>query len=132
MTDVTSDRDTRAGRLQIPRSRGAFSGVLLVLLGVWGALAPFIGPYLNFAYQPNTPWVWTTARGWLEVLPGVVTVVGGLLLLGSGNRANAMFGGWLAVVGGAWFLIGRLFAAPLALGDLGAPVRTGQKGLIAT
>ena len=130
------DRDidtpnTRAARMAIPRSRGVTSGLLLVLLGLWGALIPFVGPYVNFAYDPNTPWSWTPARGWLEVLPGAVTVVGGLLLLVSRNRAAAMVGGWLAVVGGAWFVVGRLFATPLGLGDFGAPVRTSQAGIMA-
>lgn len=129
MRDVESD--PRAGRMRIPRSRGALSGLLLFVLGLWGALIPFVGPYVNFAYQPNTPWVWTDARGWLEVLPGAVTALGGLMLMMSRNRATALLGGWLAVVAGAWFVIGRLFAAPLGLGDLGAPVRTGQTGLIA-
>lgn len=130
MRDV--DRyDTGAGRMRIPRSRGAVSGFLLVLLGLWGAFIPFVGPYFNFAYEPDTPWVWTAARGWLEVLPGVVTVAGGLLLLFSANRATALFGSWLAVVGGAWFVVGRLFATPLGLGDLGAPALTSQSGLIA-
>ena len=84
--------DTRAGRLSIPRSRGAASGFLLIVLGLWGALIPFVGPYFNFAYDPDTPWTWTTGRGWLEVLPGVLTVLGGLLLLMSRNRATAMWG----------------------------------------
>ena len=123
--------DTRAGRMRIPRSRGAVSGFLLLLLGLWGALIPFVGPYFDFAYEPNTPWMWTAERGWLEVLPGAVTVLGGLLLLFSANRATALFGGWLAVVAGAWFVIGRLFATPLGLGDLGAPTQTGQSGIIA-
>ena len=39
-----NDVDTRAGRFDIPRSRGAASGFLLILLGLWGALVPFIGP----------------------------------------------------------------------------------------
>jgi hypothetical protein len=112
----------RGGRLQIPRSRGAASGFLLIVLGVWGALIPFIGPYFDFAYTPDTEWTWTTARGWLEVLPGAATVVGGLILLRSGNRATAMFGGWLSVIAGAWFVVGRLFADVLPLGNIGAPV----------
>ena len=66
--------DTRVhadgGRLQMPRSRGAASGFLLVLLGIWGALIPFVGPYFDFAFTPDREWTWTTARGWLEVLPG--------------------------------------------------------------
>ena len=126
------DIDTRdAGRLQIPRSRGALGGVLLVLLGLWGALAPFIGPYLHAGYQPDTPWTMTSPRVWLEVLPGAVTVVGGLLLLVSRNRATAMLGGWLSVLGGAWFVVGRLFAGPLGLGDLGAPTPTTRTGIMA-
>jgi hypothetical protein len=56
------------------------------------------------------------------VLPGVVAVLGGGLLLVSGNRVTAMLGGWLAVLAGAWFVVGRAVAGPLGLGDVGAPV----------
>ena len=112
----------RGGRLQMPRSRGAASGFLLILLGAWGALIPFVGPYFDFAFTPDQEWTWTIARGWLEVLPGAATVVGGLLLLGSRNRATAMIGGWLTVLAGAWFVVGRALAGPLGIGDVGAPV----------
>lgn len=112
----------RGGRLQMPRSRGAASGFLLILLGAWGALIPFVGPYFDFSFTPDQEWVWTNARGWLEVLPGAVTALGGLLLLVSGNRATAMLGGWLTVLAGAWFVVGRALASPLGIGDPGAPV----------
>jgi hypothetical protein len=114
--------DTRGGRMRMPRSRGAATGLLLVLLGAWGAVIPFVGPYIDFAFTPDQAWVWTTARGWLEVLPGAVAALGGLLLLTSGNRATAMFGGWLAVLAGAWFVIGRSLAGLWAIGDPGVPV----------
>lgn len=110
------------GRLRMPRSRGAVTGLILVLLGLWGALIPFVGPYFHFAYSPDQPWVWNAARGWLEVLPGVATVVGGLLLILSGNRASAMLGGWLATLAGAWFIVGGAFAPVLHLGSVGDPV----------
>src|SRR5215208_615023 len=116
----------RGGRLQMPRSRGAMSGFLLLLLGIWGALIPFVGPYFNFAFTPDHEWTWTTARGWLEVLPGAVTAVGGLLLLMTRNRATAMFGGWLAVAGGAWFVVGRALAGPLGIGAVGSPVAANE------
>jgi hypothetical protein len=116
----TRDR-VRGGRMQIAPSRGAASGVLLIVLGIWGALVPFIGPYFDFAYSPEQPWVWTQARGWLEVLPGIVAVVGGLLLLRSRNRATAMLGGWLGVLAGVWFIVGRAFAQTLAVGEIGVP-----------
>lgn len=126
-----NDVDTRGGRLEIPRTRGAASGFVLILLGLWGALIPFLGPYFAFAYEPDTPWTWTAGRGWLEVLPGLLTVLGGLLLLVSGNRATAMFGGWISVVAGAWFVVGRLFADPWGLGDVGRPAAATTSGQIA-
>lgn len=114
----------RGGRLEMPRSRGAMSGFLLLLAGVWGALIPFVGPYFDFAFTPDQEWTWTTARGWLEVLPGAVAAVGGLLLLMSRNRATAMLGAWMAVASGAWFVIGRALAGPLGIGAVGTPVAT--------
>ena len=117
-----TDSRSGFGSLHMPRSRGAVSGLLLMILGVWGALIPFIGPYFHFAYTPNQPWAWSTARAWLEVFPGVTTAVGGFLLLISGNRATAMFGGWLTVIAGAWFVVGRTLASPLRLGDVGQPI----------
>ncbi|MGW4095856.1 hypothetical protein [Mycobacterium sp. NPDC004974] len=114
--------DTRGSRLRMSRSRGAASGFLLVLLGIWGALIPFVGPYFDFAFTPDQTWFWTTARGWLEVLPGAATALGGLLLMGSGNRATALFGAWLAVLAGAWFVVGRALAGPLGIGDAGMPI----------
>ena len=112
----------RPRALYMPRTRGAVTGLLLILLGAWGALIPFIGPIINWAYMADPAWTWTTAKGWLEVLPGVAAAVGGLLLLVSGNRASAMFGGWLAVFAGAWFVVGRAFASTLDIGDVGQPV----------
>lgn len=126
MTDVRAGAPARGGYMRVPRSRGALSGLLLILLGAWGALIPFIGPAVNFAYTPDQAWTWTAARGWLEVLPGAVAAFGGLLLLVSSNRATAMFGGWLAVIAGAWFVVGPSFAGPLGIGDVGTPVATGE------
>lgn len=100
-------------RVHIDRSKGAISGILLVLLGIWGGLIPFVGPLFGYAYTPDTAWTYTMGRLWLEILPAVATVLGGLMLLGSADRRVTMFGGWLAAVAGAWFAVGptlsRLF-----------------------
>jgi len=117
----------RPRALYMPRSRGAVTGLILIVLGAWGALIPFVGPLFNWAYTVDPAWTWTTAKGWLEVLPGVAAAVGGLLLLAAGNRASAMFGGWLAVFAGAWFVVGRTFAATLNIGDVGQPLATGAQ-----
>ena len=98
------------GTLRIPRSKGALSGVLLVLLGIWGALIPFVGPYFHFAYTPDKAWDYTSGRLWLEILPGLAALVGGVLMLISRLRPVAVFGAWLAAAGGAWFAVGGLLA----------------------
>jgi len=113
------------------RSRGAMSGLLLILLGAWGAIIPFVGPLFDFAFSPDRAWAWSEARGWLQVLPGVVAVVGGLLLLASSNRATAMLGGWLGVIAGVWFVIGRASAELLGIGDVGAPVAATESKALA-
>ena len=100
-----------AGMLRVPRSRGALSGLLLLLLGIWGGLVPFVGPYFHYAYSPDRAWAFTSGRLWLEILPGVATVLGGVIVLGSANRAIAAFGACLAAFGGAWFVVGRTFSA---------------------
>jgi hypothetical protein len=127
-----NDSRSGFGSLHMPRSRGAVSGLLLIILGIWGALIPFVGRYVHFAYTPGPTWAWSTARGWLEVFPGVVTAVGGFLLLVSGNRATAMFGGWLATIAGAWFVVGRVVAPTLRIQDIGQPTAAtdGKRALL--
>jgi hypothetical protein len=91
---------------RIPRKRGAFSGFLLILLGLWGALVPFVGPYFNLQIGTTDTWDWSVDRLWLSVLPGVVTVIGGFVLLYSTRRSSASLGGLLALAGGLWFVAG--------------------------
>ncbi|HKB30749.1 MAG TPA: hypothetical protein VKD26_07915 [Streptosporangiaceae bacterium] len=100
-----------AGVLRVPRSRGVLSGFLLLLLGVWGGLVAFVGPYLHYAYTPDRAWAYNTGRLWLEILPGLATAIGGVIVAVSANRAVAAFGAWLAALGGAWFVVGRTFSA---------------------
>jgi hypothetical protein len=92
--------------LRVPRSRGALSGLLLVLLGLWGALVPIIGPYFHFGFTPDKAWDFTSGRMLLQIVPGCAVFLGGLLALASANRAFAAFGAWLAALGGAWFAVG--------------------------
>jgi hypothetical protein len=94
------------GTMRVPRSRGMLSGVLLVLLGLWGGLIPFVGPYADFAFSPDKPWHVTDDRLLFSVAPAVATVFGGLIVLAAANRAFAAFGAWLAALGGAWFVLG--------------------------
>jgi hypothetical protein len=92
--------------MRLPRSTGAFSGVLIMLLGLWGALIPFVGPYFDYSFGSNSAWHYTTDRLWLCIVPGAVAFVGGLLLLVAATRKAGGFGGWLALMAGAWFVLG--------------------------
>jgi hypothetical protein len=92
------------------RSRGAFSGFLLLLLGAWGGLIAFIGPYFHYAYTPATTWTYTTDRLWLEILPGAAVFLGGLLILLTAARHVAMFGALLAAAAGAWFTLATVLS----------------------
>jgi hypothetical protein len=91
---------------RIPRTKGAVSGFVIVLLGLWGGLIPFIGPYFNYAMHSDQTWHWFSDRFWLEVLPAVVTVAGGMLLISGVRRASMSFGALLALAGGLWFIAG--------------------------
>jgi hypothetical protein len=99
-----------AGMLQMRRSRGAFSGFLLVLLGLWGALIPFVGPYFHYAYTPDKAWTYNTGRLWLELLPGAAVFLGGFLLIIARGRHIALFGALLAAAAGAWFTLGTVLS----------------------
>lgn len=118
---MTTAREGSRGFVATPRSRGAVTGLLLLLLGIWGALIPFVGPYFDYAYTPSTTWVYTNTRLFLEILPGAGAALGGLLLLYSANRVSALFGSWLAAAAGGWFIIGPLVAPLIRTDYLGSP-----------
>ena len=95
---------------------------LLVLLGAWGGLIAFIGPYFHYAYTPDKAWTYTTGRLWLEIVPAAGAILGGLILSTSATRPSAIFGAWLAALSGAWFALGGLFSTLWSIGGTGQPV----------
>lgn len=93
-------------QIAIRRSRGAVSGAALILLGIWGGLAPFVGSYLHFGFTPDTAWAYTTGRLYYSVLPGAAALAGGLLIVTTRSRVVGATGGVLAALGGLWFIVG--------------------------
>ena len=81
-------------------------GLAILILGIWGGLIPFVGPYFHFTLGPDHTWVWTAGRFYLNVLPAIAAVVGGLLLMGAGPWAAGRLGALIALLGGIWFAIG--------------------------
>jgi hypothetical protein len=114
----------------LPRSRGAVNGFLLILLGAWGGIVPFIGPLIGLNYMADAAWTFTWAKFWLEVLPGAAVLIGGLGLISTAARAGGVLWGWLAALGGAWFILG-LTVSQLwtgGKGEFAAPAATTVAG----
>lgn len=110
--------------MRIARSTGAVSGVLIALLGIWGALIPFVGPYFDYSFGINTSWHYSTDRLSLNIIPGFVAMLAGILLLTARTRPAGVFAGWAAVVAGAWFAIGPPVSVSWehGLGPIGPPL----------
>jgi hypothetical protein len=92
--------------MRLARSTGAISGALIVLLGIWGGLIAFVGPYFNYSFGVNNAWHYTSDRLWLNILPGALAVLGGLMLITARTRVSGIVAGWLALLAGVWFVIG--------------------------
>jgi hypothetical protein len=124
---------TMHDRLHMPRSRGAASGLLVVLLGIWGGLIPFVGPSFGYSFTPDLSWHWTTGRLLLEVVPAAATVLGGLAMMGSASRISGSAGAWLAAAGGAWFVVGQWVSMLWNDGIMqaGQPTATSDAGQVA-
>jgi hypothetical protein len=105
-TAATRDSDAADRPMRLPRSTGALAGVISIVLGAWAALIPFVGPYFHYAFGNYDTWHYTSNRLWLNILPGALAIVGGLMLLRSSRRAGGVLSGWLAVAAGAWLVIG--------------------------
>lgn len=82
------------------------SGGLIILLGLWGALIPFIGPSFHYAFGGFQTWHYTSQRLWLCIVPGAVAVIGGLMLMRARTRVGGLTAGWVALAAGVWFAIG--------------------------
>ncbi len=100
------------------RTSGArLLGLIVVLLGAAGGIAPYAGPRFHFQMGAGAAWQWTTERWQLHAAPGALVVLGGLLLLAAAPRPAARLGAVLALVGGAWFVVGPVLA-PIWLGTI--------------
>lgn len=104
-TEATASPERREA-MRMPRSRGMVSGLLIALLGAWAALVPMIGSYFDFSIRDVSAWTWDTDVLFLSILPGAAALVGGLMLAATANRASGGAGGWIALAGGVWLLIG--------------------------
>ena len=118
------------GEELMPRSRGSVCGVLLILLGLWGGLAPFVGPYFHFGYTPDKAWAYNSGRLYFSIIPGAVALLAGVLITLTRNRVLAITAGVLATLGGAWFVVGNGFVTDVLHRSIshGVPLLVGVSG----
>lgn len=88
-------------------------GLLTILVAAWGGIAPYAGPAFGFDPTTTTAWSWTLAHALLALAPGAVGVLAGISMLTTSSRLTLGIGrfslivsGTLALLVGAWFVIG--------------------------
>ena len=128
-----------ASAVPMARSRGSLSGLALLLLGTWGGVAPFVGPYFHLGFQPDKALSYNMGRLYLVIVPGAVVLVAGLIVLATKSRWLAAISGFIAALAGLWFVLGRaamLFAGTTTTVSyertLAAPIAHSPRGIILT
>ena len=96
-------------------------GLMLVALGIWGALVPFVGPEFDYPFPAGSDvggWKWSDTAWQLSLLPGIAAAYGGVILLGllGTVRFAPALGALISLAAGAWFVLGdefsRLWTSP--------------------
>lgn len=118
-----------AGRRVMVRPAGAtIAAAGAVLVGIWGAIAGYIGPYFGYRPVSATVWDWNAQNGLLHLAPGALAVLAGLLLLSAGparggaRRAALALPALLLAAAGAWFVVGPVAWPVFGTGPAYAPV----------
>jgi hypothetical protein len=114
-----------ADGVRTPRSRGSLSGLVLILLGAWGGIAPYAGPSLGFGYTPDEAWTNTSGRLYLSAIPGGVVLVAGLIMTMSRSRWLGGLCAFIAALGGTWFIAGAALVTFLPASQA-ASISTGK------
>lgn len=94
----------------------AVAGIVLIMLGLFAGIIPFVGPLFGFGMGPDPAWIMTTSRLVRHVIPAAAVIIGGAMLLPRA-RTFRTTGATLAILGGAWLTV-----APIVLGRGGEGV----------
>jgi hypothetical protein len=127
-----------AGSPATPRTRGSICGLALVLLGAWGALIPFVGPYFRFGFTPDRAWAYTEGRLVLSAVPGAVALLAGLVVMLTRSRGIGTAAAIVAALAGGWFIAGSDVVAALpgvfrpGSVSQGLPIATGTRLIMLT
>jgi hypothetical protein len=98
---------------RVPVGRLGSVGVLMLLVGAWGGIIPFVGPVFGYSADGASSWHWNLSHALLWLAPGAAACVAAAIVLGlvpfaaidRGGPGVAIVG-FFAVACGAWFVIG--------------------------
>lgn len=100
------------------------AGLVVLVLGMWGALIPFVGPTFGYGMGGSAAWTWTESHATLHLAPGLAAILGAVMLLASRRQGVQLAGALIAVAGGLWFVISPSLH-PLWAGDSSGGVMSG-------
>ncbi len=112
-------------------------GVLTLLVGAWGGIVPFIGKLIGADADGTVSWYWSLPHALLWLAPGAAACLAAAVMLGAMPRAmvglgrlGAVGAGFLAMLAGAWFVIGPE-AWPVLMRSAGVFVPAGPLTMLA-
>ncbi len=99
----------------VPGAGLAVVAVLVMLVGAWAAIVPFVGELFRFSADGTPAWHWSLAHVLLWLAPGAIAFLMGLAMLaqvprvGRGSaRMGTAWTGLVTAICGAWLVIGAL------------------------
>jgi hypothetical protein len=89
-------------------------GLVALVVSAWGGIVPYVGPTFGFSADGVGSWHWNLAHAVVALIPGAIGCLFAVSLMGHTaagatlRRVGLTGGGLLAIVSGAWFVIGPL------------------------
>jgi hypothetical protein len=90
-------------------------GVITLLISAWGGIIPYLGPTFSFSADGANSWQWGLTHSVLALVPGAIGCLVAFTFLAplspegvARRRVSLSVAGLVAVVCGAWFVIGPL------------------------
>jgi len=103
-------------------------GFLIALLGGWVIAAALVGPLFNFGFFNDTSWQFSTKQWETQLIPGIVAVVGGLMLM-TPSRGGGALGALLAFAAGGWLIVSPILYPLWSSGTIQPYGSEGMKAL---
>jgi hypothetical protein len=101
----------RTRRARVPKASLHTAGLLTLLVGAWAALVPFVGPLFGYSGDGAGSWHWSLGHALLFVVPGAAAFLAGIATMAGaarGRRGLVAAAGIVAVLSGAWLIVGPL------------------------